>query len=146
MSDKIKSKDEIVQELIKVVQERKAEIAKTEKAKWITNCSIPFEGTRINIQTVNDVDTLIRMAGTIIGHKKVLEDGSEFLLGEVQKLELSGFSAEDWLKDIKTRYEKIQLASKKKELEEYESRLDKLVSPEVREQLELEAIQKGLGL
>ena len=35
---------------------------------------------------------------------------------------------------------------KKKELEEYESRLDKLVSPEVRERLELEAIQKGLGL
>lgn len=141
-----KTKDQIVQELIKVVQQRKSEIAKTEKAKWITNCSIPFEGTQINLQTVSNVEVLIKLAGTIIQDKKVYESGSEYLLGEVKEHKLGTYTADEWLKDIKTRFEKIQLATKKKELEDYESRLDKLVSPEVRERLELEAIQKGLGV
>jgi len=45
---------------------------------------------------------------------------------------------------LKTRASQITLSKRKKELEEYEIRLNRLVSKEVREQMELAEIMKGL--
>lgn len=146
MSKEEKTKDQVVQELFEVVRTRKAEIEKTERAKWLTNCSIDHDGRRMNLQTVNDVDILINIAGTIIQNDKVYQSGSEFLLGEVKERKLNGFTSEEWLTDIKTRLEKVQLSKKKQELDALERRLDSLVSKEMREQLELEAIKKELNV
>ena len=54
------------------------------------------------------------------------------------------FSVADWLEDIKTRIDKIQIADKRKKLETLEKRLNKVVSPELRAEMELEAIEEEL--
>lgn len=47
---------------------------------------------------------------------------------------------------IYNRINKLSLSAKRKELEALEARLDKLVSPELKAKMELELIEKELGL
>jgi hypothetical protein len=68
------------------------------------------------------------------------------LLGVEAKFEWMGFSFDQWMADFITRVEKIRISEKKQELKDLEARLDKLVSKERREELELVAIRKQLGL
>lgn len=56
-----------------------------------------------------------------------------------------GSPVEDWLADIKARIAKVKIGEKRKKLEDLEKRLNAIVSPELRAQLELEAIEKALG-
>ncbi len=143
-----KTKDELVQELFEVVKQKKAEIAKAEKPKWETNCSFSYNETsseRINIQTVSDVSGLLR----ILGHIVIQHDGFTQAGGMANVTDVpfkwQGFTLKEWVSDIQTRINKIQITKKKAELEDLEKRLDKLVSPEVREAMELAAIQKALA-
>lgn len=55
-----------------------------------------------------------------------------------------GYSLEDWESDFKTKIAKIEVLKKKAELADLETRLDKLVSPERKAELELQAIAKAL--
>ena len=57
-----------------------------------------------------------------------------------------GFSWEKWKSDIAHKINKLQISKKKQELEKLEERLNKLVSPELRAQLELQEIERELGL
>ena len=67
------------------------------------------------------------------------------MLGTKYQFKWLGFTFDQWKADIKTRIDKIQISKKKKELEELEVRLDKLISPELKQQMELEEITKLLG-
>ncbi len=143
-----KTKDEIIQDLFEVVRQKKAEIAKAEKPKWETNCSFSYSengSERTNIQIVSDVNALLR----ILGHIAIQFDGFTKAAGMTNvtdaKFKWQGFTLNEWVSDIQTRINKIQITKKRAELEDLERRLDKLVSPEVREAMELEAIQKALS-
>ncbi len=110
-------KDKLVQELFNIVKIKKAEIAKTEKPNWITNCSYTYDqdsNSRINIQTVSKTDELVKILANLISKSDAYKKASEEL--EV-KSEFSwmGFSYEDWKTDLKTRIDKIEISTKKKE-------------------------------
>jgi hypothetical protein len=126
-------KDKKVQQLIEIAKKKKEAIAKTEKAKYLTNCNFrtnPDVSQGTNLHTVTSPRKLVDMLS----------------LGYEGKFEWLGFTFEEWEADIKTKLDKINLKAEKKKLEELESRLDKLVSKEVREQMELEAIERELGI
>ena len=63
-----------------------------------------------------------------------IEDKEDFLW--------QGKPVEDWKADFKTRINKIQISKKKAELENLETGLNKLISPEKREELEFRELQK----
>lgn len=139
--------DKMVQQLFEVVQKKKAEIAKAEKPSWATNCAFRYNkdsSASTNIQVCSDVEELIHMLAFLCDKKRGFNEAQE-LLGTTHKFRWLGFSFEDWSGDIKTRIDKIQITNKKKELEALESRLDKLVSPELKAQMELAEISKLLG-
>jgi len=144
---KVKTKDEIIQELFEVVKQKKSEIAKAEKPKWETNCSFSYQegnSDRMNIQTISDVNTLLR----ILGHLLLQNNGfiqAVDLTGATAKFKYQGFTLAEWQSDIQTRINKIEISKKKAELDDLEKRLDKLVSPEVREAMELADIQNILS-
>lgn len=141
-------KDKIIEQLFEVVQKKKSEIEKVEKAKWQTNCSFAFDyesNKRSNIQVVSTVDQVVAMLAHLIVMKNANEEASKILNVE-SKFEWMGFTFQQWEADFKTRVEKILISAKKAELKTLEERLDKLVSKERREELELEAIKKQLGL
>ena len=142
--------DEKTMELIRQVATKKSEIGKAERASYRTNMSFGygFLGTEnfTNLQACNNIETLLRIAGFLINSSenfykaqaKMFVEGVEFLH--------QGFSLEDWLHDIQNKIAKIKVASERKKLEVLETRLNAIVSPELRAQMEIEAIQKELGL
>lgn len=55
-----------------------------------------------------------------------------------------GYSVENWMSDLRLRITKIQIVAEKKKLESLEDRLNKIISPKKRAELELEAIANEL--
>ena len=140
-------RDKQVQELFKVVQEKKTAIAKAEKPNWETNCAFRYNkesSFSTNIQVCSDAEELVVILALLI-EKRNSFDEAQKILGTSFGFKWFGFSFENWVSDIKTRIDKIEITKKKKELELLESRLDKLVSPELKTQMELEEITKLLA-
>ncbi len=142
--------DKIVQELFAKVQEKKKEVAKAqEKPNWKTNCSFSYKKEaspheRINLQTQTEVEGLIDILAFLLDKEESYERACT-ALGINSTFKWIGFTAGDWKNDIQTRIEKIQVNKKTEELKSLETRLNALVSPELKAQLELEEITKLLA-
>lgn len=130
--------------LIQEVKKRKAEIASAEKPQYITNCNFSYtedSAKIVNIHVESDVGHLVRIAGFLIGQAKHYAEASGAMgIEDVPAFTWQGFSIKDWQNDIKTRLAKLQIANKRKKLEALESRLNTIISPELRAEMELEAI------
>jgi hypothetical protein len=136
--------DKKTMELIALVKTQKAEIAKLEKPSYKTNCSFSYiEGTKssaTNIHVETDVRKLISMAAFLAEREKSYKETARLLnVDTVPDFQWDGYTVAEWLEDIKTRINKVQIAAKRSKLE-LESRLKKIISPELQAELELEAI------
>jgi len=139
----MENKDKIIDGIFTVIQTKKEEIKKIEKAEWKTNCSYTYDGTRLNIRVL-DIYDVVDCVEELLQIQDYRTAACSIL--EISMINFQGFEVEDWISDFKTRAGIINIASKKKELEKLEVRLNKLVSKEKREEMELTAIQKELGL
>jgi len=140
------TQDKKVQQLFEIVQKKKAEIAKAEKPSWQTNCSFGYmkdSSQRWNIQTLTNKEDLIEILAFLIDRASAYQLACETLKTE-SEFKWMGYSLDEWKSDIQTRLNKIEISKKKQELETFEKRLDTLVSPEMRAELELAAIEKEL--
>lgn len=141
--------DQKTLDLIKEVNRRKEEIAKAEKPNWTTNCSFSYlEGSAnvVNLHVCKDVREMINIAAFLVEKQKSYEEAVK-MLGVVDPPDFKwcGFSVKDWIGDLKMRIGKVQIESKKKKLATLEERLNKIISPELRAQMELDAIAAELG-
>lgn len=145
-----KNSDQITLDLIKEVNRRKSEIAQIEKPNWITNCSFSFSETSLsdvtNIHVESNVKKLIAMVALLISKRDFHRDAVEVLDLPTEEYVFTwgGFKVNDWISDIKTRINKLQIATKKANLEKLENRLNAIISPELRAKMELEAIASEL--
>jgi hypothetical protein len=135
-------------ELIQEVKRKKAEIAKAERPNWRTNCSFSYtEGSSstTNIQVEASIRNLINIAAFLMDRQRSYKDAITALgVDAAPEFTWGGFSVADWLEDLKTRISKIDIAAKRKKLETLETRLNAIISPDLRAQLELEAIASEL--
>lgn len=99
----------------------------------------------VNIHVETDIRKLVDYAAFIRDKERSYNETAAAMSVEAPAFTWCGFSAADWLADIKTRIDKVQIASKKKKLEELEKRLNAVISPELRAQMELDAIAAELG-
>jgi hypothetical protein len=137
----------LVQQLFEKVQAQKAEISKAEKPNWMTNCSFGYDeasSTRLNLKTISDTRELTKILAFILSQEKFHTEANS-ILGIETEFNWLGFTKDAWVNDIKARVSTLLLGKKKKDLENYELRLNSLVSKEVRDQMELEAIMKALN-
>ena len=137
-------------ELIAQVKSKKDAIAKAEKPSYKTNCSFSYiEGVRssaTNIHVETDIKKLICMAAFLVDRNAGYQTTAKILgVDKPPEFTWDGSSVEEWVGDIKQRIAKIQISSEKKKLEALEERLNKIISPEKRAELELEAIASELG-
>ena len=103
--------DKLVQDLFKVVQDKKVAIAKAEKPSWLTNCAFRYNNdssAATNIQVCSDVEELTQMLGFLCEKKNGFEAAQAYL-GVTGPFKWIGFSFDDWASDIKTRIDKIQI-------------------------------------
>lgn len=144
--------DQLVLDLLKKVEEKKQQIGKAERPSWETNCSFGFDptnNTRINIQVVRDLEELVNIYGFIQSKYtafnvaardlNLLDDNTEPVF------KWQGFTFHQWSSDIKTRISQLKIKNKRDELEKLQERVNSLVSPEQRRQIELEKLVKELS-
>lgn len=149
MAKKTVNTDQRTLDLIQKVKTQKAEIGRAEKPSWKTSCTFTYvEGKlndAINLHVESKVHVLIGIAEFIrrreAGYAAAAEE-----LGVVNPPQFTwqGFTATDWISDLKARVTKIQIEVKKQNLNDLENRLDKIISPELKAQMELEAIEASL--
>jgi len=144
----VKTTDERVKELFDSVQEKKLAIEKAERPCWKTSGTFGFSANsahdRAQIATLTDIRKIIEMYAFLIERKeKSVLAAKE--LGVTYNFTWLGHSVEEWKEDFQTRVNQISIQEKRKELAEIESRLNSIISPELKAQMELEAISKLLG-
>lgn len=144
-----KKSDEKTLELIKEVNRQKKDIESAERPNWITNSLFSYsenDSQAVNIKVEQNVRNLICYAAFLSEREKAYKETAAALgVADPPAFTWSGYSVKDWHEDIKARINKVQLSAKKKKLELLESRLSAIISPELRAELELEAIQADLN-
>jgi len=139
-----KNADDQVLELLKKVQEKKDEIQKAkERPNWKTNCSIPVDSTRINIQVIKSTQEIVNLYGYLNGIENERKEAAKEL-NVASNSDYNGFSFKDWKEDLKTRLNQITIDSKQKELDTLENRINSLITVEQRRAMELEQLTKIL--
>jgi hypothetical protein len=142
-----KTTDEKVKDLFNSVQEKKLAIEKAERPCWLTSGNFGYSANsahdRIDIRTVENVKKIVEMYAFVIDRKEKSESSAKELGVEFNFTWL-GFTADEWKNDFVTRVNQISIQDKRKELAEIESRLNAIISPDLRAQMELEAISKLL--
>lgn len=142
--------DKKISELFEVVKKQKAEVEAAEKASkqsWKTNCSIvvPFSSSEqpVNLQTANQ-DKVKSVVMALLKHKEYSAE-AESVLGIDSSSKYNGFEYEDWIEDCKKRISVLNIKTKKDKLQELEKRLNGIVSPEQKRQMELDSIMGELA-
>lgn len=140
--------DTQIDQLIEKINKKKAEIGKAEKSSWNTNLSFSYTekpGDAVNLNIVRDVSEIIRMAGFLRYRERAYAEGAKELgVSKPPVFKWQGYSVSDWLEDFKVKLTKMQISAERKKLEDLEARLDKIISPEKRRELELNAIMSEL--
>jgi hypothetical protein len=140
--------DEKVKALFASVQEKKIAIEKAERPVWMTGGQFSYSANsahdRINIQTITDVRKIVEVLAFLIDRKEKSENAAKEL-GVDYNFTWLGFTVPEWKNDLQTRVNQISIQEKRKELAEIEARLNAIISPELKAQMELEAISALLG-
>jgi hypothetical protein len=147
MTTRVKTTDEKVRELFDLVQSKKLVIEKAERPCWKTSGNFGYSANsahdRITIAMVTDVRKIVEMYAFIMDRKDKSESAAKDL-GVEYNFTWLGFSVDEWKEDFQTRVNQISVQEKRKELAELESRLNAIISPELKSQMELEAIAELL--
>lgn len=140
--------DKRVKELFDQVRKDKAAIGKAEKPNWRTNLTFGYSpnsaNDRINIQVETDLRKLTDILAFLTARRNSYIEAAE-MLGTPKAFKWMGFSVKEWGEDILTRVNMIQLTKKKQELATLEARLNNLLSPELKQQMELDAIEEEMS-
>lgn len=148
MKTKVKTQDDLVKELFDKVQARKLEVEKAERPQWVTGGLFGYNAhsahDRTDIKTITDQRKLVDILAFLKERSKSTMEAAESL-GASYEFKWLGFTLEEWVSDIKLRFDQITLQTKRKELNDLEARLNTLISPELKAKMELEAIQAALA-
>lgn len=126
--------DDRILELKKQIESKKKAIAE-KKIRFApeTNCIIDMDGTTFNLNVCSS-DTLMLLLVKLNSYRISLID-----LG-LSDFEISGYSVNTWIKDIKAKLDTLNLKKEESDLKTLESKLDKLLSEDKKTELELDEI------
>lgn len=129
--------DEKVMQLKSLIEKRREELGKLQVNEIETNLVIDFMGQKHNLNVLSENDLKLMLV-RLHSYKSAMNE-----LDIVA--EISGYTVDQWMSDIKTKLVTIEYKKKKKELEDNEKLLDKLLSDEKKVELELERIMESLN-
>ena len=120
------------------ISEKRKQIDKIKKFTPITNCSIEVDGIRSNIQVLAK-EQLIAL---VVKLNSYVSSSKE--LGLLDEYTISGFKAEDWIVDIKSKLDIVSRKDEERKLKDMEEKLDRLLSNEKKTELEINEIENML--
>lgn len=145
----VKKTDQKILDLIEEVNRRKAEISSIEHPAWKTKCSFSYYqhdlSKSLNLHVINNVRELISIAAFLSMNAGHCEEGALMLgITTPPPFTWQGHSYDDWLHDLRLRVAQIQISQKRDQLKTLEERLNAIITPELRAQMEIDAITKEL--
>jgi hypothetical protein len=135
----VSANDDKILKLKAQIEEKKKKIGA--KFTPVTNCSITVGEKRINIHTLNSVSAI---------HELLILINSMYLsakdLGIEEEHLHCGYKLGDWLTDLKAKLMVVNEKAEAKKLKDMEDKLSTLLSEDKKTELELDSIEKELGL
>lgn len=150
MTTATNSVDTKIDAMLASIKKQRSEVEALEKIlkrSWETNGSFNYGSNTVptNIQTAS-ATTLQSILADLINKQNAMGQAAKILGIDSATNLISGFTYEQWEADFKKRVAKIQIDEKKKKLDAAEARLNVLVSPEKRREMELAELEAELGL
>lgn len=142
-----KTKDDLIQELLQKVEEKKKQIEKIKNPHFKTNLSFNFEmfgvSSRLNLNVAAEetLFSLLTYLDMMIANKEVVNGKYGISYGK----DWYGFKLEDWRDDIVLKIKQKQCQTQVSELKAIENKLQSLISEDKKKDIELENISKLLG-
>jgi hypothetical protein len=130
--------DKLILGLKKEVESKKTLLASLSKFSPVTNCSFEYAGLRINIHTANKEMLLL-----LIANVEALKQSLKTHYPE-EKLVINGYTADEWLTDLKSKFDHLNVAQEKAKLKILEERLHDLLSSDTKVSLEIENLTKQI--
>ena len=141
------TKEEMINQLWEQYLVKKAEVEKANKPTYITSGQFRYSENSatggMDITTVRDERKLVE-AGAFLEGRTALYKSVADRLGCKVEFTWLGFTEEEWFTDLQTRVNTLQVAKRRAELQEFETRLNKVMPQEMRDQKELEFLAKML--
>ena len=140
--------DSLIEELIKKAENKANEIGSIQNYSAATNLVFPLgEGSSLanslNLNTVREPKRFVEVLAFLL-EKFSHFDAAAKELGVKANFLWGGFSKDAWVRDIKNKVSVIKLSEKKKELSSIRKQLDELMSPEMKRDIQLQAIRDAL--
>ena len=129
--------DEKIIVLKKKIEEKRASIDKAKKFSPKTNCSLLLNNERYNINTL-DKDGVIALLVRV----NALRLSADDLCIECM---LSGYLVTEWIDDLKTKLDIINIKEEESKLKAMESKLDTLLSNDKKVEMEIGEIEEMLN-
>ena len=134
-----KNSDNAILALKAKIEEKKKLIKKSEKFTPVTNCSLLLNGERFNLNVLGK-DSLVFLGSSL----QAIKNASLGLFPE-EDLIISGFTVDQWLTDIKSKFSNITIKLEENKLKALEERLHNLLSTDKKVELELGDIAKMIN-
>lgn len=128
--------DKVILGLKAEISEKKKNLNKINKFSPITNCSLELFNNRYNINTL-DKNQLLLLIAQLQGLKKSLSE-----VYPTEKLVISSFDINDWLSDLKSKFDILNIKIEEDRLKLLETKLHNLLSIDTKVGIEIDDIKK----
>ena len=136
-----KKNDALVGQLLKRVDEKKAQIKKIKNPSFKTNLSLPIDGTttRINLNVASPelLFSILVTLETRIEKSQIVAEKHDVVFDNAWH----GFTLEDWRDDVVLKIKQSQAQRQVVELRTIEKKLEGLMSEDKRTNIELEKLE-----
>ncbi len=130
--------DVVILKLKEQIKEKKKLLETTKRFQPVTNCSIDIDGIRLNIQVLSK-EQLINLLVKLNIYKMSAKE-----LELLNEFSISGFTVEDWMRDVQSKLMNLNRRDEESKLVVMENRLHNLLSGEKKVELEIEEIANML--
>ncbi len=128
--------DKIILNLKNEIEIKKKSLNKAKKFSPITNCSIELFEKRFNLNVLDKSQLLY-----LISHLNALKS-SLYSLYPNETLMISSFSIDEWLTDLQSKFEYLNIKIEEDRLKTLEDKLHNLLSVDTKVGLEIEGLKK----
>lgn len=133
--------DEKILELMSLIDKRKAELGSYRRPNMETNGVLHLDGNTYNLHALNDIGKINLLICQL--HACIMS--AENLKIDPNTLKISGYTLVQWLNDLGSQRAYIERRNAEAELQDYQSKLDTMLSSDKKTELEIDAIARALA-
>lgn len=139
------SNDAQIEAYRKKVEEKRNELGEQPKAHYQTNAVLTIQGTKHNFNLLRTTAACVDVAAQLAAYSNSYDQANKWLGTDV-KLELGGYTLEQWIADLKLRTQILEWNVGKAKLDVMDQQLADLLSDDAKTAKAIANIAGELGL